>query len=57
MSAELRRRLVHGQVTTKPGGQGIGLAGARQFARSCGGTLRLFSAPGRGTVVMLRLPV
>jgi signal transduction histidine kinase len=36
---------------------GLGLSMVQGFARQSGGTLRIASAPGRGTVVELRLPV
>jgi PAS domain S-box-containing protein len=43
--------------TTKgAGGTGLGLSMVHGFAEQSGGTLRIDSAPGRGTVVELRLP-
>jgi signal transduction histidine kinase len=39
------------------GGMGLGLATATTLSRRMGGTLRLASAPGKGTLVELRLPV
>ncbi len=43
--------------TTKGlGGTGLGLSMVQGFAEQSGGTLRIDSAPGRGTVVQLRLP-
>ena len=38
-------------------GSGLGLAIVRQVAEDHGGTVRAESAPGRGTVVRLCLPV
>jgi signal transduction histidine kinase len=44
--------------TTKPAGlgTGLGLATVRRFLEQSGGRLDIESAPGRGTVVSLRLP-
>jgi signal transduction histidine kinase len=43
--------------TTKgPAGTGLGLPQVRRFADAAGGRVRIRSAPGRGTVVLLWLP-
>lgn len=42
--------------TTKPGGTGLGLALVHRIVRRYGGTLRLDSAPGRGTRATVSLP-
>jgi two-component system, NarL family, sensor histidine kinase UhpB len=39
------------------GGPGVGLFGMEERARLAGGTLRLSSAPGRGTTVSLNVPL
>ncbi|MEM8783052.1 MAG: ATP-binding protein [Planctomycetota bacterium] len=44
-------------VTTKPGGQGIGLGLARQVALALGGALELRDDAGGGAVLTLRFPV
>jgi signal transduction histidine kinase len=50
-------RAVEPFFTTKGGaGSGLGLSMAQGFAGQSGGTLRIASAPGRGTAVELRLP-
>ncbi|MHB0995079.1 MAG: sensor histidine kinase [Elusimicrobiales bacterium] len=55
--AELLPRLGRkGETHGKPGGNGLGLYGARAFAESCGGRLAIESAPG-GTAVTLALPL
>jgi two-component system, NtrC family, sensor histidine kinase HydH len=41
--------------TTKPRGMGVGLALARRVLERCGGQFEIDSAPGRGTVVRLKL--
>ncbi|HHW14431.1 MAG TPA: PAS domain-containing protein [Firmicutes bacterium] len=42
--------------TTKPQGTGLGLSITHRIVTSHGGTIRLDSAPGRGTTVVLVLP-
>ena len=37
-------------------GRGLGLSAANGFARQCGGTLAITSAPGKGTTVSVTLP-
>jgi signal transduction histidine kinase len=43
--------------TTKPRGLGVGLALARRVIERLGGSFEIDSAPGRGTNVLLRLPI
>jgi putative PEP-CTERM system histidine kinase len=58
MSRELmRERLSHPFGSSKPGGFGLGLFECRELARAIGGELAIDSAPGRGTVARLRLPL
>ena len=44
------------RARTVGGGSGLGLSTARAIAEGHGGSLEVESAPGRGTVVTLRLP-
>jgi two-component system cell cycle sensor histidine kinase PleC len=48
---------VESQFTKSHQGSGLGLAIARSLTELHGGTLRIRSTPGRGTLVLLRLPV
>ena len=43
--------------STRPGGTGLGLALSRHWVTRHGGTLRIGSAPGRGTTVHVLLPL
>ncbi len=43
--------------TTRAGGSGLGLALSRHWVSRHGGTLRIDSAPGRGTTVRVALPL
>ena len=58
MSQDVLRQAVEPFYSTKPigKGSGLGLSSAVEFARQCGGDLRIRSAPGRGTRVSLFLP-
>ncbi|HEX6820402.1 MAG TPA: HAMP domain-containing sensor histidine kinase, partial [Ktedonobacterales bacterium] len=49
--------LLHRGQRRASGGPGVGLFGMEERARLAGGTLRLQSAPGRGTLINLQLPV
>lgn len=59
MTPDVAARAGEPFFTTKPPGQGtgLGLFLARSLAEQLGGSLHLDSAPGRGTVVRLRLPL
>jgi putative PEP-CTERM system histidine kinase len=55
--AFLRERLRYPFRSSKRNGMGLGLYECRELARQAGGTLHVESAPGRGTVARLRLPL
>jgi signal transduction histidine kinase len=57
MTAEMRRRIFDPFFTTKPTGHGLGLAAVFGIARGHGGTVRVRSVPGKGTVVTVLFPV
>lgn len=50
-------RLFEPFFTTKAGGTGLGLSITKKIIESHNGTIELESAPGRGTTVIIRLPV
>jgi len=56
MDAKTRERAFDDFFTTKPTGSGLGLAFVKRVVEAHGGDVSLTSAPGRGTVVRLRLP-
>jgi two-component system, cell cycle sensor histidine kinase and response regulator CckA len=59
MSAEVQRQLFEPFFTTKPAGRGTGLGLATSFGivHQHEGTIRVESAPGRGTVMRVLLPL
>ena len=57
ISPENLTRLFDPFFTTKKKGSGLGLAIAQRIVDNHGGTLRAESAPGKGTVFVLRLPI
>ncbi len=59
MSEAVRARAVEPFFTTKPVGEGtgLGLSMAAGFCRQSGGGLRVDSAPGEGTAVVMSFPV
>jgi signal transduction histidine kinase len=58
MTADVVARAFDPFFTTKPvgSGTGLGLSQVYRFARQCGGTVTIESAPGAGTTVRLFLP-
>ena len=57
LSAEAAARAFEPFYTTKPRGTGLGLALVRRAIEAHGGTVHMVSAPGRGTSVVIDLPV
>jgi hypothetical protein len=56
MTPEVLDRIRKPHFTTKEGGTGLGVAVARGLIEQHGGHLEFKSAPGKGTVAILRLP-
>jgi signal transduction histidine kinase len=56
ISAELKRKIFLPYFTTKPEGNGLGLAMANKVVRLHGGQLTVDSAPGRGSRFDAELP-
>ncbi|NJD86548.1 MAG: PAS domain S-box protein, partial [Betaproteobacteria bacterium] len=58
MTPEVRRRAIEPFFTTKgrARGTGLGLAMAFGFARRAGGSLSIYSEPGKGTTITILLP-
>ncbi len=57
LSAEEAARVFEPFYTTKPRGTGLGLALVRRAVEAHGGKVHVVSAPGRGTSVVIDLPV
>ena len=57
MPPELIAQLGKKEITTKPGGQGIGLCSAIQCVKSWGGDCKITSKIGGGTRVIIYLPI
>jgi signal transduction histidine kinase len=57
MDARTRERAFDDFFTTKATGSGLGLAFVRRVVEAHGGQVALTSQEGRGTVIVLRLPV
>jgi signal transduction histidine kinase len=57
MSEETRASACDLFFGTEPGAHGLGLAQVRDTVRRAGGTIRLDSAPGKGTIVALAFPL
>jgi signal transduction histidine kinase len=58
MSDDLLQHAFEPLFSTKEAGRGtgLGLFQVRAFARDCGGSARIESAPGKGTTVRVYLP-
>ena len=56
MTPETQARVFDPFFTTKLAGHGLGLAVVQGIVRSLGGSIRLVSAPGRGTMFQVLLP-
>jgi signal transduction histidine kinase len=57
MDADAAARAFEPYFSTKTAGSGLGLANARRNIEICGGTIALTSTIGRGTSVIVTLPV
>lgn len=57
IAPELLSQIFYPYFTTKPGGTGIGLAISQKIVADHGGSIEVESEPGKGTIVILHLPV
>lgn len=56
MTEEMRRTALQPFVTSRSDGTGLGLASVAAIVSGWNGTIELFSAPGEGTSVIIRIP-
>ena len=56
MTEEMRRTALQPFVTSRSDGTGLGLASVAAIVSGWNGTIELFSAPGEGTSVNIRIP-
>jgi len=57
MTPATREKVFEPYFSTKAAGTGLGLPIARKIVEDHGGTIRIASEPGRGTRVIIELPV
>jgi PAS domain S-box-containing protein len=57
MAADVQSRMFEPYFSTKEAGRGLGLSVVAGIARTCGGTVWVESAPGRGTRIRVLLPL
>jgi PAS domain S-box-containing protein len=57
MSEETRKKIFTPFFTTKQGGTGLGLSTVKKIVEAHGGEIQLQSEPGKGTTVVMGLPV
>jgi signal transduction histidine kinase len=57
ISPEVKAKLFEPFFSTKQGGTGLGLSISQRIVEGHNGRLRLFSQPGAGTSVIVRLPL
>ena len=57
LKPEDKERIFEPAFTTKPRGTGLGLATAKAFIESHGGAIDVESELGKGTTVIIRLPI
>ncbi len=57
MSIEDRERMFDPFFTTTPGGTGLGLAVSHQLIEQHNGTIEVYTRPGQGTTITIRLPI
>ncbi len=57
ISDEVRQRIFEPFFTTKPDGTGLGLAVTKKIIEAHGGSLQVASEPGRGTTMLVSLPL
>jgi PAS domain S-box-containing protein len=57
IAPENRKRIFQLYFTTRPGGNGVGLANTLHFIQLHGGTIDFESEPGQGTRFTIRLPI
>lgn len=57
MTADIKKKMFEPFFSQREQGAGLGLAIVQRYCQDCSASLRVFSRPGRGTTVAIRIPL